>query len=838
MRTKHALSAAAFALALSGQAWGENPIIQTNYTTDPAPMVSGDRLYIYTGHDEAGADFFWMQEWRVYSTADMVNWTDHGSPLAIESFTWGDDRAWAPQCIERNGKFYFYVPLHCKHSGTMAIGVAVGNSPTGPFKDPLGKPLADGSWDYIDPTVLIDDDGQAYLSWGNPRIYYVKLNEDMISFDGEVQKLEMTEEGFGAPDFAKIQELMKNKAKDWKPIFKDNYTEGPWHFKRNGKYYMMYAAGGIPEHISYSMSDQPMGPWKYVGQIMPEGGTNSFTNHAGVIDFKGHSYFFYHTGHLPGGGGFGRSVAVEEFTFNPNGTFPTILPTREGVKPIATFSPYCKVEGETMANSFGLSVDPKKDGGVYVSNIHNGDWLKVANVDFGSDGPVQFEATVASALRGGRLEVHLDSVAGECIAAIDVPNTGSWESWLTLQCNNVKKVSGVRDVFFAFSGRKGPKLFNLDSWQFFTKKQETVEEIIARTTAAENCIPGQDFPRLDTDRRAYFRVHAPECGNMIVDICDKKYTMTKDSLGYFTAVTEPLVVGFHYYFLVADGARVCDPCCKTYFGCNRLASGLEVPEGTEGDYYRPQAGVARGQVREVRYFAESQQQYRRAMVYTPAEYETSGKKRYPVLYLQHGMGEDETGWSTQGKMQTIMDNYIAQGKCVPMIVVMECGDVAAPFVVKPGENWGEAQNKYGATFYDVMLKDLIPMIDKTFRTKTDRQNRAMAGLSWGGKQTFDIVLNNTDKYAYIGTFSGAIFGADLNNGFGGVLNDAAKFNKDMKYFFMGRGTTESIGMATVSVVKQLREKGINVEQYDSEGTDHEWLTWRRCFAQFIPHLFK
>ena len=151
--------------SLAGAA--DNPIVQTCFTTDPAPMVDGDRLYVYTGHDENGADFFWMQEWRVYSTKDMANWTDHGSPLAIEDFSWGDDRAWAPQCVERDGKYYFYVPLHSKLSGGMAIGVAVGDSPTGPFKDALGKPLYDdGKWDNIDPSVMIDDDGQAWIFWG------------------------------------------------------------------------------------------------------------------------------------------------------------------------------------------------------------------------------------------------------------------------------------------------------------------------------------------------------------------------------------------------------------------------------------------------------------------------------------------------------------------------------------------------------------------------------------------------------------------------------------------------------------------------------------------------
>ena len=185
-------------LLFAGVVHGQNPIVQTCYTTDPAPMVHDGTLYVYTGHDEDKADFFWMQEWRVYSTKDMVNWTDHGSPLAIESFDWADDRAWAAQCIEHNGKFYWYVCLRSKLTNTMAIGVAVGDSPLGPFKDAIGKPLYDGSWDFIDPTVFVDDDGQAYLYWGNPNIYYVKLNDDMISLKGEVRKMEQTIESFGA----------------------------------------------------------------------------------------------------------------------------------------------------------------------------------------------------------------------------------------------------------------------------------------------------------------------------------------------------------------------------------------------------------------------------------------------------------------------------------------------------------------------------------------------------------------------------------------------------------------------------------------------------------------
>ena len=446
------------AVAAVTSASAQNPIVQTCYTTDPAPMVHDGRLYVYTGHDEDRADFFWMQEWRVYSTEDMVNWTDHGSPLAIESFEWADDRAWAAQCVERNGKFYWYVCLHSKLSNAMAIGVAVGDSPTGPFKDAIGKPLYDGSWDFIDPTVFIDDDGRAYLYWGNPNIYFAELNEDMVSLKGEVRKLDQTVESFGAPN-------PEARVKGEK--YTDIYTEGPWFYRRGDNYYLLYAAGGVPEHIAYSMSDNPAGPWRYVGEIMPLQDTGSFTNHCGVIDYMGNSYFFYHTGKLPGGGGFGRSVAVEQFRYNDDGTFPIINATAEGVAPIGTLDPYRRVEAETIAFSSGVKSEPNAKTGVYVSDTHDGDWIKVREVDFGAEGPDELRVAAASALRGGRIEVRLDSVDGRLISTVEIPTTGGWERWNTFKADVEEGVTGVHDLYFVFKGRKGCKLFNLDWWRFY-----------------------------------------------------------------------------------------------------------------------------------------------------------------------------------------------------------------------------------------------------------------------------------------------------------------------------------------------------------------------------------
>ncbi len=355
-------------------------------------------------------------------------------------------------------------------------------------------------------------------------------------------------------------------------------------------------------------------------------------------------------------------------------------------------------------------------------------------------------------------------------------------------------------------------------------------EVPADAFIAETTVPGNEFPKVDKEGRAYFSIQAPEARKVVVDICNKKYDMQSDGKGGWMAVTDPLPVGFHYYFMNINGVNFIDPATETFFGCNRESGGIEIPEGPEGDYYRPQQGVPAGSVRSIYYYSNEQQKWRHAMVYTPAEYEKNAKKRYPVLYLQHGMGEGETSWSNQGHMQHIMDNAIAAGKAVPMIVVMESGDIKAPF------GQGQTMESYGTSFYPVLLNDLIPYIDANFRTKTDRDNRAMAGLSWGGHQTFDIVFNNLDKFAWLGTFSGAIFGLDVKTAYNGVFTNADEFNKKIHYMYMNWGSEDFIKSG--DIVKQLREMGIKVDSSESAGTAHEFLTWRRGLNEFIPHLFK
>jgi arabinoxylan arabinofuranohydrolase len=424
----------------------DNPIVQTIYTADPAPLLVNGRVYLYTGHDEDGSTNFTMREWRVWSSADMVNWTDHGSPLNLASFSWADANAWAGQVIARNGQFYWYVPMRQRSTGAMAIGVAVSSSPTGPFRDALGRPLvANGEFD---PTVFIDDNGQAYLYWGNPHLWFVRLNADMISFSGGPTQIPLTTAGFGT--------------RTGDPNRPTLFEEGPWVYKRNGLYYNVFAARCCSEFIAYSTAPGPTGPWTFRGTIMPTQGS-SFTNHPGVIDFNGSSYFFYHNGALPGGGGFTRSVAIERFTYNADGTFPTINMTTAGPPQVGTLNPYVRQEAETIAAESGVETERSSEGGMNVGWIENGDWIKVKGAAFGA-GATSYTARVASATSGGRIEVRLDNANGPLMGTCTVPGTGGWQTWTTVSCP-VNRPTGTHDLYLRFAGGTG-FLLNVNWWQF------------------------------------------------------------------------------------------------------------------------------------------------------------------------------------------------------------------------------------------------------------------------------------------------------------------------------------------------------------------------------------
>ena len=436
-------------LAIASQA--QNPIIQTNYTADPAPMVYNGKVYLYTSHDEDNSTWFTMDDWRLYTTSDMVNWTDHGAVMDYTAFDWGKMNAWAPAAIERDGKFYLYVPITARN-GRNGIGVAVADSPYGPFRDPLDEPLISKSMADIDPAVFIDEDGQAYLHWGNPVCYYVKLNEDMISYDGEITQIPNTIEAFGK----------RTKEDERRPT---TYEEGPWIHKRDGMYYLIFAAGPIPEHIGYSTSNSPEGPWEYQGIVMPTQG-GAFTNHPAVIDFKGQTYFFYHNGALPGGGGFNRSVCVEKMEFKKDGSIVQMDMT-EGIKEaLETVNPYTITQAETISWSEGVKSYQNEVAGVYLTAKKNNAYTKVKAVDFREYGPSKFTGRVGTTHNGGvSMEVRVDAVDGPLLGTVEVPLTGGSDRW-ALRSIDVAKVTGVHDVYFIFKGKAPTDILFFDYWRF------------------------------------------------------------------------------------------------------------------------------------------------------------------------------------------------------------------------------------------------------------------------------------------------------------------------------------------------------------------------------------
>lgn len=360
-----------------------------------------------------------------------------------------------------------------------------------------------------------------------------------------------------------------------------------------------------------------------------------------------------------------------------------------------------------------------------------------------------------------------------------------------------------------------------------------LEPAVTSSPASTN-VPKAEYPRVDSMYRAIFHLHAPEAKDVKVDICGRKYDMTQDDNGNWTVTTEPLVEGFHYYFLIVDGVSVNDPSSDTFYGCGRQASGIEIPESKEAAaYYTYNPDIPHGQVRQCRYNSSVEGGERICYVYTPAEYET-GSKSYPVLYLQHGMGEDQTGWHKQGKMADILDNQIAAGICEPMIVVMDYGNCGYIHGTVPGES----RDEFGASFTPILLNDIIPFVESTFRVKQDRENRAMAGLSWGGHQTLEATMRHLDKFAHIGSFSGALFflANGIDNAYDGIFTNPEEFNSRVKTLFFGMGSEENFGSDRISAA--LKEKGINHIYYTSPGTHHEWLTWRRCLNEFLPLIFK
>ena len=435
-----------------------NPIVQTRFTADPAPLVHDGVVYLYTSHDEDDAEGFKMLDWRLYSSTDMANWTDRGAVASLKTFPWAvqTNDAWAPQVIARGGKFYLYVPISVAGKPKNVIAVAVADRPEGPFKDALGKPLIAPASDNIDPTVWVDDDGQAYLYWGNPDLWYVKLNKDMVSYAGPITKVQ--------------------------PRITD-YQEGPWFYKRSGHYYLAFASTCCSEGIGYAMSDKPTGPWTYKGPIMDHD-QRATGNHPGIVDYKGGSYLFGFSYEL----NFAltpihherRSVSVAKFDYNADGTIPNLgWWDKTSAPQIEALNPYNRVEAETIAWTSrikrdrdrpyiwapGVTTAQNARTGVYVTGVTDRSYIKVAGVDFGRAGAKTFVASVANGVPGSAIELHVDRIDGPLLGTMEVGAAGTSGQWRE-KAVAVVNATGTRDLYIVFKGEGARSLLDFDYWYF------------------------------------------------------------------------------------------------------------------------------------------------------------------------------------------------------------------------------------------------------------------------------------------------------------------------------------------------------------------------------------
>ena len=391
------------------------------------------------------------------------------------------------------------------------------------------------------------------------------------------------------------------------------------------------------------------------------------------------------------------------------------------------------------------------------------------------------------------------------------------------------------------------------------------DDLFKNSKPASTNVQNAQYPRITPDLRVIYRIKAPDA-KIQFDLANKKYDMIKDTGGWLTVTTDPQVRGFHYYRLWINGVEVSDPASETFFGVGRMFSAIEVPSAGE-DFYTVK-DVPHGDIRAKLYFSKTTNEWRKIYIYCPPGYDKDTNKKYPVLYIQHGGGEDQRGWAVQGLTDVIIDNLIAEGKAKAMIVVMETSaarkpgeappasrpaPAAAPSILLGPSNQPIAQGQANPsaaprprmnfsfdTYKEVMLNDLIPFIDGNFRTLTDGANRAMAGLSMGGMVTTTVTFSNLDKFSYVGCFSGGprvTATDDLKTIYNGVFADPATFNKKVKVFFISNGTVE--GNSPIVASEILKKAGLtNIVMYQSPGTAHEWQTWRRSLHEFAPLLFK
>lgn len=398
-------------------------------------------------------------------------------------------------------------------------------------------------------------------------------------------------------------------------------------------------------------------------------------------------------------------------------------------------------------------------------------------------------------------------------------------------------------------------LFTLD---FLCSGQEPVYP--ADSKPASTNIQNGQYPRVTSDLRAIFRVRGADAQKVQIQL-GKTYDMVKDAQGFWTVTTDPQVPGFHYYSLVIDGIKVSDPASESFFGTGSMASAIEIPSAGE-DFYTIK-DVPHGDIRTKWYLSKTTNEWRKIYIYCPPGYDKNINQKYPVLYIFHGGGEDQRGWAVQGMTDIILDNLLAEGKAKPMLIVMESSSARKPGEPLPQPRQQAPAPAAGAarpaapgaqpaaaarppmtmsfnTFQEVMLNDLIPFIEGNFRALSDGQNRAMSGLSMGGMVTTSISFANLDKFGYIGLFSGGPRIAstdDIKTVYNGAFSDPATFNKKVKLFFISNGSVEGNFAKDASEI--LKKAGIsNVVFYQSPGTAHEWLTWRRSLHEFAQLLFK
>ncbi len=431
--------------------FADYPIFYQRYTADPSGLEANGRLYLYCSHDvyDSSRPGYIMNDITCISTDDLKNWTDHGEVFKASGWA---SLSWAPVVVAKNNKYYMYYG-----NGAGGIGVAVSNSPAGPFTDALGKALVNNStpgvnppsgfWCF-DPGAFVDDNGQAYLYFGgngegNTRV--IKLNDDMISINGSASSITA-------------------------PIF----FEDSWIHKYNGKYYYSYSTNFSKgaATIDYMMSDNPMTGFQYKGTVLANPPLNEGNNnHHAIFSFKGKWYIAYHNRAVainngaPSGDArtYQRSVCIDQLNYNTDGTIQKVTITQDGLTQLKAVNPFITNEAETMAQEKGINTEACSEGGRDVCNIENGDWIKVRGVDF-STGAVSFEARVASANSGGKIEIRLDSTTGTLVGTCNVQGTGGWQTWADVKCD-VSGLSGKHDLYLNFTGGSG-YLFNINSWKF------------------------------------------------------------------------------------------------------------------------------------------------------------------------------------------------------------------------------------------------------------------------------------------------------------------------------------------------------------------------------------